>query len=182
MSLIFATQLTAAATAALAVFAIVTAAFAFLAYRKQALEVGILQRQMKEQQDAVAREAAERRRAQAARVFTGRLHGVTGGPYAKNGSDLPVYDAQFWYSEPGELSGPSDPYDLGQIPPGEPASTSRLLADGALAHTILTFRDAAGIRWIRMPDGALEEQTRPTAQESVLAALGQPLPEVPGVR
>ena len=39
MSLIFATQLTAVATAILAGFAIVTAVFAFLAFRKQAQEV-----------------------------------------------------------------------------------------------------------------------------------------------
>ena len=39
MSLIFATQLTAVATATLAVFAIVTAVFAILAFRKQPQEV-----------------------------------------------------------------------------------------------------------------------------------------------
>jgi hypothetical protein len=39
MSLIFATKLTAGATAALAVFAIVTAVFAILAFRKQSKEV-----------------------------------------------------------------------------------------------------------------------------------------------
>ena len=176
MSLIFATQLAAVATGALALFAIVTAVFAFLAYRKQAEEVGLLVKQNE-------REAAERRKGQAARVFTGRLHSVTGGAYAKNNSDLPVYDAQFWYSEAGSLSGP---YCLGQIPPGEPASTTSLDADDAPAHTILTFRDAADVCWVRMPNGALEEQSRPTARESVLAAIGQGMPppadpEAPGV-
>lgn len=45
MSLIFATQLTAGATAALAVFAIVTALFALLAFRKQSEEVRAIEQQ-----------------------------------------------------------------------------------------------------------------------------------------
>jgi hypothetical protein len=69
MSLIFATQLTAVATAALAVFAIFTTVFAILAFRKQALEVGILQQQMHEHQQALEHEAAERHREQASRVW-----------------------------------------------------------------------------------------------------------------
>jgi hypothetical protein len=36
---------------------------------------------------------------------------------------------------------------------------------------ILTFRDANGVSWIRMPGGALLEQTKPTARDSVIAAL-----------
>jgi hypothetical protein len=75
MSLIFATQLTAVATAALAVFALAAAILAALAFRKQAQEVGILQRQS-------TREAQEHRMAQAARVYTGiprtvSIHGVS---------------------------------------------------------------------------------------------------------
>ena len=62
MSLIAAAQLTAVATTILALFAIVTAVFAFLAFLKQSREVGLLQEQ-------AAREARERRRAQAAKVF-----------------------------------------------------------------------------------------------------------------
>ena len=59
MSLIFATQLTAVATAALAVFAVVMAAFAFLAYRKQTQDVGILIDQNREHQQTLEREARE---------------------------------------------------------------------------------------------------------------------------
>jgi hypothetical protein len=51
MSLIFATQLTAVATAALAVFAIVTAVFAFLAYRKQSKEVSDMARMLEVQSE-----------------------------------------------------------------------------------------------------------------------------------
>jgi hypothetical protein len=97
MSLIFATQLTAIATAVLAVFAIVTAVFAIRAFRKQSQEVSdqasmleIQSEQLAEQRkvnaeqirvlalqaaelreslDERKREAEQRRRAQAGRVF-----------------------------------------------------------------------------------------------------------------
>jgi hypothetical protein len=54
MSLIFATQLTAAATAALAVFAVVTAVFAFLAYRKQSKEVSDMAEMLNVQSERLA--------------------------------------------------------------------------------------------------------------------------------
>ena len=35
------------------------------------------------------------------------------------------------------------------------------------------FRDANSVRWVRMPDGALKEQSAATARDSILAiALG----------
>jgi hypothetical protein len=160
-------EITAIATAALAVFAIVTAAFAFLAYRKQSQEVGVL---LKENE----REAIERRIAQAAQVFTGAPHGAEGNPYAKNGSDFPIFDAQFWYPEPGGASGPDD---LGMIEPGGTASSRREFPAGeALPRTILTFRDAAGVLWRRMPDGTLKEQSPALTYESVLGVLGVRVP------
>jgi len=97
MSLIFATQLTAIATAVLAVFAIVTAVFAIRAFRKQSQEVsdqasmlkiqseqlaeqrkvngeqiGVLALQAAELRESLeerTRDTAERRRAQASCVF-----------------------------------------------------------------------------------------------------------------
>lgn len=97
MSLIFATQITAIATAVLAVFAIVTAFYAVRAFRKQSQEVSDQAEMLKVQSEQLAeqrkvnaeqirvlglqaaelhesleerqREAAERRRAQASRVF-----------------------------------------------------------------------------------------------------------------
>ena len=178
-------EIAAIATAALAAFAIITALLAFLAYRKQKREVGVLL----EQHD---RDVSERRIAQAARVFTvvPRGSNSTALPSAKNASDLPVFDAQFWYSEPDGASGPDD---LGRIMPGDMAGLpdkaahririgSRDLGEeSGFARTILTFRDAAGVRWIRMPDGALEEQSCATARESALVALGVKLP-MPGLR
>lgn len=94
-------------------------------------------------------------------------------PYAMNGSGFPVYDAQFWQTGPGGLS---DPDDTRMIPPGGLARDSRDISYlDALANTVLTFRDAAGARWIRMPDGILKEQKHETARGSILAALGGPL-------
>ena len=95
-------------------------------------------------------------------------------PVAENASGLPIFDVQFWYSAPGGAMG-SD--DLGMILPGDKASTDRTFSsDDALARTILAFRDAAGARWIRMPDGTLKEQSCATTRESVLVALGAELP------
>ncbi|HVB41959.1 MAG TPA: hypothetical protein VNF47_04545 [Streptosporangiaceae bacterium] len=49
MSLLLATQITAVATAVLGVGAIITAIFAFLAFRKQSVEVTTLQDQISDQ-------------------------------------------------------------------------------------------------------------------------------------
>jgi len=68
MSLIFATQLTAVATLALAVLALAAAILAGLAFRKQFQEVGILIAQNREHQLALERDAAERHREHASRV------------------------------------------------------------------------------------------------------------------
>jgi hypothetical protein len=171
MSLIFATQLTAIATMALAVFAIVTASFALLAYRAQSQEVGILLEQSK-------REALERHRAQAARVFTGipPVQGQPVIPYAVNASDFPIYDAQLWYLDDRGHSYADLREDIGMISPGDNVvvSTSFQSKDVALTHTVFTFRDAAGVRWMRLPEGALEEQSGATAADSVLAMFGDP--------
>lgn len=62
------------------------------------------------------------------------------------------------------------------IPPGGRVVLNRQIRYLDAVATILTFRDAAGARWIRMPDGTLEEQTRGTASDSILVALGRPIP------
>ena len=58
MSLIFATQLTAVATAVLAAFAIVTAWYARRAFLKQSREVAAIERQVSDGQE-LARQQAE---------------------------------------------------------------------------------------------------------------------------
>jgi hypothetical protein len=104
MSALVATQVTAIATAALALFAVVTAVFAFLAYRKQSAEVGILGqqakdgaevlelqvRELRESLDERRRDSAERRRTQASLMFIwtenfdrGDLNGSRAEAYSK---------------------------------------------------------------------------------------------------
>src|ERR1700729_1739148 len=104
--------LTAVATAVLAVFAIVTAWYARKAFRKQAEEVGLLLEQNK-------RDTEERRREQAARVFLGAPPdtGVLVSPYARNASDLPVYQVRIRYFEPDNPL--PQPDELGVIAPGD---------------------------------------------------------------
>jgi hypothetical protein len=169
MSLIGATVFVAVATTVLAAFAIVTAWYARRAFLKQSEEVAILAEQNE-------RDMAERHQAQAARVYTvvedPGVHYAR--PYAKNGSDFPVYDAQVWQADPGGLS---DPADIGMIPPGARGIDNRQIHYAeALANTVLTFRDAAGARWMRMPDGTLKEQGYDTTRDSIRAAFGQALP------
>jgi hypothetical protein len=149
-------EITALATAVLAVGAIVTAVFAYLAYRKQSQEVVTLVRQNE-------REANERRRSQAALVFIGVPPGAAHPvrPYAQNASDLPVYHAQLWYQVSGiDLAGPDD---LGLIMPGQTGVGRRdFAATDALTKTSLTFQDAAGALWMREPTGVLKEHDRAT--------------------
>jgi hypothetical protein len=45
--------------------------------------------------------------------------------------------------------------------------------DEAVRSAILTFRDAEGIRWIRMANGTLKELKRGTVRHSILDAFGQ---------
>jgi hypothetical protein len=178
--------ITAIATAGLligafftALYARKTVLYARKAFREQSKEVAILVRESERQAD-------ERRIAQAAQVFTGSPQPAGAGagtvPYAENASDLPIYDAKFWYpgvsGVPGGLSAPDE---LGVIMPrkkirgtGSVIYSSRELA---VSDVILTFRDAAGVRWIRMPDGALNQQSCATARQSVLAALEHNLPD-----
>jgi hypothetical protein len=149
--------ITALATVGLLAGAIVTARYAIKAFGKQSEELATLQE--------------ERRMAQAARVYVTAPRDKVRlvHPSAANGSDLPIHDTQIWYADPGGLSGPED---LGIVLPGEafPARRSFSAAD-VFTYTVLTFRDAFGVRWIRMPDGTLKGQTRPTARDSILAVL-----------
>lgn len=133
-----------------------------------------------QQEEVLRQDAEDRRRAQAARVFIGapRDPGRRVYAYVKNASDFPVYEAEFWYLSP---SGLSDRHDyLGTTLPGEdPFGKQGFGSEEARSKTILTFRDANNVCWIRMPGGVLEEQSAPTARESVLARL-RTLP--PGTR
>jgi hypothetical protein len=113
----------------------------------------------------------------AARYAGDREDEVTFSAQVVNASDFLVYDVQLWH---GDIH---HPYDFGPVLPGENPDTE----DGefvseldAILKVVLTFRDAAGVRWVRMPDGTLSEQNRDTAQQTVFAALGVRMPESVG--
>jgi len=251
MSLLFATQLTAIATAVLAVFAIVTAWYARRAFLKQSQEVRAIERQVQDAQeltrqqaellriqsgqldlqrqqfddqraavedqiranarqaevlelqatelreslDERKREAEQRRSAQAARVFVSQANGVfiaenpsemsevldededsrtditraeteAGGGWdvaeltVVNTSHQPVYDTQLRWHRGSAGHGWPNPEPLGTVmPSGEIKRTRRfpLGTNMAVSGAVLTFRDAAGVTWMRRPDGALDE-------------------------
>jgi hypothetical protein len=173
MSEIFSEQLTAAATLALAVLALVAGALAGLALWRQTQEVSLLLEQNQ-------RDTDERRRSQASRVFIGAPpdEGLLVHPYARNASDFPVYNAQVWYNEPGSITGPDD---LGVIMPGETRyAPSSFRHDDALKHAFLLFRDAEGIDWIRTPTGQFRQQRGRAPSDEVNAwniwiAIGSPV-------
>ena len=221
MSLIFAAQLSAVATAVLAVFAIVTAFYARQAFRHQSQEVGAIERQVKDQQEltrqqaelltvqsgrlelqgeqlddqrkvnadqakvlklqadelreslaARQRAAEEQRKAQASKVFIVESEGLSRPPSgspavpfvvarAVNSSDQPVYDVEFYWRRGSAGHGEPNPEPLGILMSGEREEKSRDFpgeTNMAVSGAILRFRDAAGVRWIRRPDGRLREQ------------------------
>ena len=222
MSEIFAVQLTAVATAGLAVFAIVTAWYARRAFLKQSQEVTAIEQQVKDAQELTQqqaellrvqfeqlelqrqqledqraasarqaevldlqadelresleerkREAEQQRRAQAAMVFlkqdnfAGRTGapGVAAPPNARltvvNSSDQPVYDAELYWRRGSAGWGEPNPEPLGMILPGGDPSRIRNFPEGtnmAVSGAILRFTDAAGVKWVRRPDGYLGEQ------------------------
>lgn len=173
MSLAAAAQWTAVATAVLAVFAIVTAVFAFLAFRKQSAEVATLQQQFDDQrkvnklqarelQESLAqrkREADERHRAQASRVFIWvALDPAYSDPIAtahlKNSSDQPIYDLDISWRPGG-----SREFDQ-PLMPGEELTDRIPVPDGAdpaWYSADAYFRDATGTSWRARPDGIVEE-------------------------
>ena len=224
MSLIFATQLTAIATAVLAVFAIVTARYARQAFLKQSQEVSdqasmleIQSEQLAEQRkvnaeqirvlelqaaeireslDGHRREAEQRRSAQAARVFMSQELGVcfrqedddepesiSASVTVVNTSDRPIYDTVLHW-----LRG-SVHYDdflgepLGTITPGGETMRPRTFppdTNMAVSCAVVTFRDAAGVTWIRRPDGTLTEHLPDQADDAAEVAIKTPRSSSPG--
>jgi hypothetical protein len=176
------TWITAIATIGLLLGAIITAIFAIRAFTIQSqqleeqrginkrqtdvldLQVTELQESLKERQH----EAAERRGAQAARVFVGASQLVGEprlSPHPVNASDFPIYEAQLWYLDRHNTEGDL-PGHFGTVLPGEKAyllgNVRRDFIERyePLSLAILTFRDAAGVTWIRTPDGTLSEIPR----------------------
>ena len=197
MSVDLSGEITAIATAGLAVFAIVTAIYAIRAFRKQSKEVsdqaemlkvqsqqlaeqrklneeqlGVLALQateLRESLDQRKREAETRRKAQASRVYMWQERApkeTFDSPsevraLARNASDQPVYDAELYWRHGSAGHGDPNPEPLGAIMPDSETFSDREFPDDSnmdACGAILRFRDAAGIKWIRRPDGGLVEQ------------------------
>jgi hypothetical protein len=177
MPLTMPTWIAAIATVVLAVGAIFTVFYARNAFREQSKEVGLLQLQVKDQQDARQREAEERHRAQAAQVyitrevFAGRRAHAGDEPIkgigakaasvtaiVHNVSDQPVYDLRVhWMAgDAGVQAGLED--QLGTLGPRDRRPTVRPVPPAVTTEqfsVIAYFRDAAGARWTLTPDGQL---------------------------
>jgi hypothetical protein len=176
MSQLVAIQVTAVATAVLAVGAAFTVLFAFLAWRKQSAELNTLQVQVASEQSVTAREADDRHRAQAAHVFVWQERkliapsdedastgvGARFFAYVRNASDQPAYDVCVTWrvaTLKPDVYGPR-----AVLLPGDQMPSEKLLTPDWPAerfgdvHAEATFRDAAGAKWLRRPDGELIEQ------------------------
>ena len=180
MSLIIATWTGAIATVVLAVGAGLTVLYARKAFREQAREVGLLQKQAEREQEDRRREADARRRAQAALVYVvldqlaerDQVDYVVGGgvmmPGAPamvtatvhNTAERPIYDLRVrWLTGvPGVPNGSE--HDFGTLGPrSEVVGGLDVQGPVELERIELTafFRDAAGLSWALLPDGQLEQ-------------------------
>jgi hypothetical protein len=78
-----------------------------------------------------------------------------------NTSDRPIYEAELRWHRGSASHGDPNPEPLGTIMPGSSTDRSRDFPPGtnmAVSGAVLRFRDAAGITWMRRPDGGLTEQ------------------------
>jgi hypothetical protein len=170
MSDIFAAQITAVANVVLAVFAIITAILAGLAFRKQSREVRDQAEMLRQATADREREAAERRRAQALQVYVHRqtvrpqydLDPYLVSARVFNTSLQPVYDLQFrwlvddkpvgielWREHLAPGADTEEVFECRDVRPG-------------LVDARVTFRDRAGVWWsMRGQGGRLEEIPEP---------------------
>lgn len=128
------------------------------------------------------RDTSERHRAQASRVFISETR--DGGLLAssippdiiavprrpsveatvRNASEQPAYDVELSWHLGTAPHG--DPDMLGVVMPGTANITSRDFPDGTIIRhcgAVVRFTDAAGVRWLRTPDGTLTEQSSSTS-------------------
>lgn len=143
-------------------------------------------RELRESLDERKQEAEQRKSAQAARVFISQKDQpasskawakmwqegdskptypepdhILASAVAVNASDSPIYDAELRWHRGSASHGDPNPELLGTIMPGSEAESTRdfpLDTNMAVSGAVLRFRDAAGVRWIRRPDGGLVEQ------------------------
>lgn len=123
--------------------------------------------ELRESLDQRKREAELRHRDQANRVFIAEtrpaqpegLPSVTA--YVKNTSDQPIYDLELRWHLGSAGYGDPNPEPLGNLMPGMETNRTREFPRGtnlAASGAVVTFRDTAGVTWIRRPDGSLVEQ------------------------
>jgi hypothetical protein len=145
VSEIAAVQITAVGTVVLAVGAILSAIFAFLAFRKQSVEVETLLEERRT-------EVAERRREQAVHVLLWEEHTTICHPpkeepvhflvgHIENASNYPIYDVTVYgyFYDGNKLAGPA--YVIGHFMPETKASTEYEDLDKRGIRLMLEFRD-----------------------------------------
>jgi hypothetical protein len=169
------TWVTAVFTIVLAVGAIVTAIFAFLAFRKQSQQVRLLQKQVTDDESDRRREAEERRRSRAALVY------VTANfqPAYEPGPDViavsheaavefeihntgsqPVYDVRIHWVDAAKGSQAGEASAGTTLTPTSTYSGIQMLPAGTAPSDfipVVYFRDAAGVGWTLLADGHLYE-------------------------
>lgn len=142
-----------------------------------AAQAGVLELQAAELRESLEerkREVGERHRRQASMVFLTQTHfpgrgarsGIGEAPphadvIAVNSSDQPVYAAELLWRRGSAGWGEPNPESLGVILPGGHAERSRKYPPDTnmdVSGAVLFFRDAAGVKWVRRPDGYLGEQ------------------------
>jgi hypothetical protein len=169
VSEIYTEQVTAVTNVVLALFAIVTGVFAWLAWRGQKRQLGDLYGERE-------REGEERRRAQAVQVYVWQTPPTTplqrgGGPETSrtaslvNSSRQPVYDVTIRWMTGGVLRGAAvreEPLKPEEVQTAVITSDTVTDLDGVVA--VAFFRDRAGLWWRTYSDGRLEEHvTAPAA-------------------
>ncbi len=132
---------------------------------RQAEVLDLQAAELRESLEERKRGAERQRRAQAALVFLVQERVPEKALYAEmivvNSSDQPVYDAELVWRMGSAGWGEPNPQPLGVILPSEDTSHRRDFPPGTnmnVSGAVLWFTDAAGVRWIRRPDGYLGEQ------------------------
>ncbi len=140
--------------------------------KKQAEVAGLQAEELRESLDQRMREAAERRRAQASRVFLTQEQDARGMDFGRpseppalvasihNSSDQPIYGVEVLWRRGSASWGEPNPEPLPPVLPGVVAKATRQFPEDTnfdVSGAIVRFTDAAGVRWMRRPDGKLIE-------------------------
>jgi hypothetical protein len=86
-----------------------------------------------------------------------------------NTSGQPVYDVELRWHVGTAGYGEPNPEPVGVIMPGEQAKRSRDFEPGTnmdVTGAVTRFTDAAGVRWLRRPDGELVAQGLPSRPDT----------------